>query len=181
MDASLITTDSLMDKVAPALAAASGKWTGCDWPTQFGPSRLDLRGVRSSQAILMATATAGSEASDWRNAVTWLKCVEQDARQAESEAQTAVHLARSGKLRDALQCADRACAIEAHYRTPHTWRPLRDAIEAALLKVDRNEPEGAPEIEEPHETHPVVVSQRDPPMPAMPTTHEAAGRNYPLC
>jgi len=148
MNSSLIITDSLLEEFAAAMAAASGKWTGCDWCTQFGPTRLDLRDLHSSQANLMAQATAGSEAADWRDAVTWLKRVEQDASQAESEAQTATRLARSGKLRDALQCADRACAIEARYRKPFTWRPLRDAIEAALSKVDRSEPEGSPKVQE---------------------------------
>ena len=146
MDSSLSITDSLIDGIAPVLTAASGKWTGCDWPTQFGQSHLDLEGLRPSQAILMARATAGSEAADWRDAVIWLRRVEQDAHQAESEAQTAVRLARNGKLRDALQCADRACAIEARYRRSLTWRPLRDAIEAALSKVDSDETEGPREI-----------------------------------
>ncbi len=132
MNSSLIISDSVLKEIVPALAAASGKWTGCDWSTQFGRTRLDLRDLHSAQANLMAQATAGNEAADWRNAVTWLKRVEQDASQAESEAQTAARLARSGKLRDALQCADRACAIEARYRKPFTWRPLREAIVAVL-------------------------------------------------
>jgi hypothetical protein len=142
MNSSLIITDSLLDGIVSALAAASGKWTGCDWSTQFGRSRLDLRDLHSSQATLMAQATAGGEAADWRDAVTWLKRVEQDASQAESEAQSAARLARSGKLRDALQCADRACAIEARYRKPLTWRPLRDAMEVALSKVERTHATG---------------------------------------
>ena len=135
MDSSLTKTDSVIKDIALALAAGSGKWTGCDWPTQFGRTGLDLQGFCSSQAILMAGATAGSEAADWRNAVTWLTRVEQDARQAESEAQTAVSLARKGKLREALQRADLACAMEARYHRSLAWRPLRDAIEAALSKA----------------------------------------------
>jgi len=154
MDSSLIITDSPIEEIAQALAAASGKWTGCDWPTQFGRSHLDLRGLRSSQAILMAQATGGSEAADWRDAVTWLRRVEEDARQAESEAQTAARLARNGKFRDALQYADRACLLESRYREPFacTWRRLRNTIEVALLKkVDSKEPKGAPGIQEPQQ------------------------------
>ena len=132
MDSSLTITDSVIEEIAPALAAGSGKWTGCNWPTRFGRTGFDLRGLCSSQAILMARATAGSEAANWRDAVAWLMQVEQDARQAESEAQTAASLAQNGKLRDALHCADRACAMEARYRRSLVWRPLRDAIEAAL-------------------------------------------------
>jgi len=136
MDSPLTETESLARGIAAALAACSGAWTGCDWPTQFGRNRLNLKGLRSSQALLMERATSGSEAADWRNAVGWLRRVEQDARQAESEAMTAARLADCGRLLEALECAKQACAIEARYRDPPTWQSFKDAIEAALSTGD---------------------------------------------
>jgi hypothetical protein len=138
MGSHLTVTDSVVQEIATALAAGRGKWTGCDWPTQFGRNRLDLRGLRPSQALLMQRATAGSEAADWRDALLWLRRVEQDASQAESEAQTAADLATRGKLREALDHVKRACGIETRYRESSIWRPLRNAIEAALF--DNQEP-----------------------------------------
>jgi hypothetical protein len=140
MDSRMTITDSVVEEIATALATGSGQWTGCDWPTQFGQSGLNLKGLRSSQALLMERATAGGEAADWHDAIIWLRRVEQDARQAESEAQTAARFARSGRLPEALQCARRACAIEARYGKSLTWQPLRDAIEAALSDCDGNKP-----------------------------------------
>jgi hypothetical protein len=142
MDSRLIITDSRVTEIATALAAASGKWTGCDWPTQFGQNRLNLKGLQPSQALLMERATAGSEAADWHDAVIWLRRVEQEAHEAESEAQTAARLARSGRFPEALEGARRACGIESRYHKSLVWQPLFDAIEAALSEVDGNKPSG---------------------------------------
>jgi len=146
MDSRLTVTESFAREIAAALAASSGAWTGCDWPTQFGRNHLNLKGLRSSQALLMERATSGSEGADWRDAVAWLRRVEQDARQAESEARVAVRLAGCGRLLEALECAKRACAIEARYRKPPTWESLKDVIEAALStgEGDTNPPGGSP-------------------------------------
>lgn len=132
MNATSAENDSRLATIEAAMAAASGRWTGCDWPTQFAGSQLNLHGLRPSQALLMARATAGSEAVDWRAAAAWLEQLEDDAHQAESEAHTAACLARGGRLPESLVWARRACALEARYRQPLTWQPLRDAIEAAL-------------------------------------------------
>jgi len=136
MNSPLIEIDSQLAEIAAALAGASGKWTGCDWPIQFGASHLDLKGLRASQALLMAGATAGSEAADWRAAAAWLEQLEKDARQAETEARAANSLAGDGQFREALRHVNRACAIEARYRPSSTWQPLYDAIEAALSDSD---------------------------------------------
>ncbi len=66
---------------------ASQKWIGCNWPTCFGPRLLNLNGLFSRQAILLAEATAGNESSDWLDAAQWLETVEKDARSAMQLAQ----------------------------------------------------------------------------------------------
>jgi hypothetical protein len=123
--------DARLRKLDAALTVALGKWTGCDWRTEFGHSRLDLNGMRPSQAHLMALATAGGEAADWQAAVLWLRQVENDAQHAESEALAAVMLARSGKLSEALKSAQRACAIEGRYHHQSlVWQPLCESLVA---------------------------------------------------
>jgi hypothetical protein len=142
MNSVLTKTDLDVAKIAAAMAAAAGKWTGCNWPTRFATSHLDLNGLRPSQALLMARATAGSEAADWRAAASWLQQLEDDAHKAESEAQTAVRLAREGRLPESLEWAKRASATEAHYRQPLTWQPLCDAIEAVISGSNGKKPSG---------------------------------------
>jgi hypothetical protein len=85
---------------------SAGKWCGCDWPTAFGVHNLDLKGLRPSQATLLAGATAGSEAADWR--------------------------AEAGRLTEALRLAEEACVIEGRYHTSLVWQPLLKAIATAL-------------------------------------------------
>ena len=138
MTTRLAIAGSHLQDVTAAFASAKGKWTGCDWTSQFGQNHLNLKGLRSSQALLMERATAGSEAADWRDATEWLTRVERDAREAESEALVATRLAASGGLREAFARAKRACALEARYHESSIWRPLCDAIEAA--SSERHEP-----------------------------------------
>jgi hypothetical protein len=114
-----------------AYTRALNAWTGCDWHTEFGAARLDLNGVRAAHAALLAQATAGPEAADWRAARIWLEEVEQDAATARSEAGAAVASADAGQLADALGHARRACALESKYQVPRFWPPLCDALEAA--------------------------------------------------
>lgn len=123
---------TLLDKIELAYRQAEDKWLGCDWPTAFGESRLNLNGLKSHQAVLMARATSGQESTDWRAAVEWLSRVEADARIAQDLARQALALALDGKAVGAVVHAQRACAIEANYRDRLIWQPLRKAIEAAL-------------------------------------------------
>jgi len=115
-------------EVIAAFLRGFRKWTGCCWPTEFGPLKLNLEGVKSSQAALMAGATTGSERAEWCNATDWLKQVEDDARKAEEEAQHATNLAVLGHLREARQHAQEACHLESQYTSFTTWRPLLTAI-----------------------------------------------------
>src|SRR4051794_4326523 len=109
------------DAIRSAYLEAVGTWRGCNWPTEFGKACLDLNGLKAAQATLMAGATSGAEAAAWRAAASWLAEIEQDARNAAAEARTAAALAAAGQLRDALEHADRACALEAKYHRPLTW------------------------------------------------------------
>ena len=58
--------------------------------------------------------------------------VERDAKQADVKAARAAELAETGRLTDALFLAEDVCAIEERYHDHQVWRPLSDAIAAAL-------------------------------------------------
>jgi hypothetical protein len=118
-----------------AYQQASGTWRGCDWPTRFSRSTLDLNGLKAAQAMLMARATSGGEGADWRAAAHWLTEVEQDAMKAEEEARTAATLADEGELDEALTHARRACTLESKYHGHLVWQPLCDCIEAAQTEA----------------------------------------------
>jgi hypothetical protein len=121
----------LSEEIDRAYRQGIGKWTGCDWQTEFGKTGLNLKGLKASQALLLARATSGSERADWRAAVAWLARIEQHTKEAEEEARQAVTLAKAGKLPEALACAQRACAVEAKYHNQLVWQPLREVIVAA--------------------------------------------------
>ena len=117
------------------LRQQAGKWTGCAWRTCFGKSELDLDGMNSAQARIMARATSGPEGADWRAAVQWLAQVENDAAEAERAAAEAVALAEKKKWTSALALAERACALEYRHHNSSIWQPLRHAIETAQEEV----------------------------------------------
>jgi hypothetical protein len=60
-----------------------------------------------------------------------LEKVEHDVQRAAAEARTAATLAATGRLREALEHAGRACDLEARYHRQLTWQALRDALEAS--------------------------------------------------
>ena len=64
------------DEILQAFLRGRNRWAGCDWPTRFGAAGLDLCALTSAQALLMARATAGAEAAEWRAAAQWLAEVE---------------------------------------------------------------------------------------------------------
>jgi len=132
--------------VINAYQQGTGRWSKCDWPTAFGRSGLDLNGLESSQATLLARATAGREAADWRAAAQWLREIEEAAQQAEIEAKTAVRLATAGQLPDALRHAQRAVELCGAYQRARTWEPLRAAIAERLdARRQRGNPGNDPE------------------------------------
>jgi hypothetical protein len=109
-----------------------GKWTGCAWPTRFGNTGINLQGLKSSQTVLLARSTAGSERAEWSAATRWLEEIERDARKAENEASLAVDLAVFGEWERALAHAQTACDLEAKYRSELVWQPLRNMIAERL-------------------------------------------------
>jgi hypothetical protein len=113
-----------------AYDGAHGRWTGCDWPTSFGDTGLDLNGMTAHQALLMARATAGTEAADWREAVQWLRLVEADAEAAEEAAARALTAARREDLSAARWSARAACELEARYHPRPVWTSLQEVLEA---------------------------------------------------
>jgi hypothetical protein len=133
-------------EITAAFLKGLGKWNRCCWPTQFGPSGLNLKGLKSSQARLMAQSTAGQERDDWRAATHWLEQLERDAGEAEREAKLATDLAQLGEFKRALQRIQAACTLESKYDSVSVWEPLRNAIaekvedaEGALRGAERRE------------------------------------------
>lgn len=107
-------------EIEQAFKEAKGTWTGCDWPTHFGSSGLDLNGWTSAKAeTRVRELTEATE--DWRGAARWLALVEQHAREAESEAAKAVAAAQAGYWHGALKHAQRARALEFATGRP-LWR-----------------------------------------------------------
>ena len=124
------------EAVRESFDRSRGQWTGCDWPTNFGHSGLDLNGMTSHQAVLMSRATAGAEAADWREAVGWLSLVEADAETAEEAARWAVQHACRGDMASALREAQAAVQLEARYHAVPVWSEL-------LRVIEESEPVGA--------------------------------------
>jgi hypothetical protein len=120
------------DQIRRCFAQASGAWTGCDWPTEFGKSHFNLQNLSSSQAILMARATAGKEEVAWWEASRWLARIEQQALEAERQARLTVQAAEAKQWVTALAHARQACDIESNYHEHLIWQPLREAVEKAL-------------------------------------------------
>jgi hypothetical protein len=116
------------EEILGAFLSGRGRWTGCDWPTRFGAAGLNLCTVTASQALLLARATAGDEAAEWRAATAWLRQVEEAARQAEAEAGHAARLAAAGRLAEAAERARAALALEENYRPAVVWQPLYNAV-----------------------------------------------------
>src|SRR5579864_1803150 len=105
-----------MNEIQKAYQEGKGTWSGCDWPTKFGKTGLDLEGWHAAEARLMAEKKSPSFSeemnADWIAAARWLTQVEEHAKQAEACAAAAVTAAGEGFWREALQLAQRAWALE---------------------------------------------------------------------
>jgi hypothetical protein len=129
-----------MDNIRRVYAEATGRWKGCDWPTRFGQSKLDLNGYSAEMArAKVATATTESEIEDWGKAASWLADIEREAQEAETAAAQAVAAAERAQWYKALGHAERAWAVELGtgrpiwHRFPAAWQQLREAVEAVFL------------------------------------------------
>jgi len=126
-----------LDTISRAYAEATGKWVGCDWPTRFGCTSLNLKDWTAEDAEGMARAASGTdEGEDWQAAASWLAKVEKAARDAEEQATLAVAAAYTGQWDSALEHARLARIIEFSAGRPvrgkpFLWQPLLRAVEAA--------------------------------------------------
>jgi hypothetical protein len=140
-----------MEEIAQAYETATGRWTGCDWPTRIGKTGLDLDGWSAAEAESLAVEMTGNEEGpDWAAAATWLGRVERMAEQAEEQAALAVAAANAGEWREAIEHALKARALEfATGRPlwkgfPLTWDALSEAIQSAALAPNgASQPAGA--------------------------------------
>ncbi len=118
--------------------ATAGRWAGCDWITNYGPSNLNLRGLSSRQAWRISDFTSAEESICWSEAAQYLEQVERDAAKAQSFAEQAVLMLLDGRDAEAVEAIDLAVAIEAKYREPLVWRQLQDAVRAHVLRGANN-------------------------------------------
>jgi hypothetical protein len=122
-----------LEEVGRAYEAGTGTWTGCDWPTHFGPTGLNVGGWTAAEAEAVAAEMVGTEEGEvWSAAARWLAGVQISARQAEAQGGLAVAAARAGKWGEALAHAQRAWALEFA-----AGRPLRRALPPAWLGLYR--------------------------------------------
>jgi hypothetical protein len=135
--------------ITRAYEEAAGTWTGCDWPTQFGLSRLNLDGWTAAEAEAQAVEVGRDERLDWEAAALWLEEVERRAREAEAEAERAITAASAGAWREAADHALRAWSLEfatgrTFRRQPVTWQGLYEILDETA------EAHGEPEPVKPH-------------------------------
>jgi hypothetical protein len=128
------------DNVRRVYERATGTWRGCDWPTRFGESKLDLSGCSAAMArTKVTTAATETEVEDWAKAALWLADVEREAHEAETAAAQALAAAERGQWHKALGHAERAWAAEfgtgrpVWHQFPAAWQELREAVEAVFL------------------------------------------------
>jgi hypothetical protein len=107
-------------------------WTGCNWITSFGPLELNLEGITSQQARMIALATSGPESTAWREAMAWLAFVERAARDAELYAEIAISMAIFGLPEQTLTFVQKACELELLFPIESAWRPLMLALSEEL-------------------------------------------------
>lgn len=111
-----------------ALDAAQTAWVGCDWDTEFGERKQNLRGLRSRQAKLAAQATRGAESIHWWDAYRFLARIEADAKTASSLATTAVALWQRGEFASGLERLDQAIELESTYHSTPVYASLRQLM-----------------------------------------------------
>jgi len=125
-----------LEEITRAYLEAAGTWSGCDWPTVFGPAELNLRGWTAAEAEAHALEVGREERKDWEAAALWLREVERRAQEAESEAEKAVAAAGAGDWRKAAEHARRAWMLEfatgrPFRHQPAGWQQLYELLDLA--------------------------------------------------
>jgi len=123
---------------------AAGTWTGCDWPTVFGPTGLDLEGWTAAKAGAYAALVDWEERAVWEEAARWLEEIERRAEEAEAEAEMAIRTATAGCWTEAAEHARRAWHQEfttgrSFRRQPPTWQRFYEVLTLAARARDRKE------------------------------------------
>jgi hypothetical protein len=125
-----------VDDIVESFAAAAGTWRGCDWPTRFGKTGLDLNGLTAEEAKDAAWESGSTEEiEDWNAAAAWLEWLENLAEQAELHAVHAIEAAKENEWRTAVSHARRARTLEfscgrAVRRDGRlTWTPFCKVVE----------------------------------------------------
>jgi hypothetical protein len=131
----MLARPNTLQSVAKAYDSTHRQWQTCDWTTEFGGLKLNLRGLRSAQALRLAKATCGSESNEWRMAAKWLRTIENGAATAESFALLAVDAASIGDHADAVKLIAQAVEAEAAWHEKPIWRALQIAIQRECSAV----------------------------------------------
>ena len=105
-----------LEMLREAIGQAKSAWRGCDWHTNFGPRAIDLRGLRSRQALLASKATRGEESSRWKDAAQWLAEVERAADQAAQLADSALNAVETREYRSAAGLLAEAISLASAFR-----------------------------------------------------------------
>lgn len=125
-----------IEEICRAYEEGAGTWGGCDWPTQFGATQLNLNRCTAAEAESMAVDALDSPVADeWSAAARWLARVEEFARQAEVHAAAAVKAAAAGQWEEALQQAHRAWVRE--FSTGRPLRTEKTAWKNLLLAIEK--------------------------------------------
>ncbi len=114
----------------------AGGWIGCHWPTEFGPRKLNLDGLTSRRAEILADATSGEESKCWEAAKAWLKSAESDAKNARELAERAVKAARRQQWELAREWIGKAVEFETKYPELEVWKTLQQLIHAASPQLN---------------------------------------------
>lgn len=112
-----------------AFESLVNRWVCCDWATEFGILKLNLRNLRSSQLDRLAKATSGIESLEWRKAATWARKVEDDARRTQNLARQARDAFLQQDLSSSIKFAERAVQLEQAWHEEPLWRFLLQAIQ----------------------------------------------------
>jgi hypothetical protein len=140
-----------MADVRRAYGEAAGAWSGCDWPTVFGPAALDLQGWTAAEAEARAVEAPAAGRKDWEAAARWLRELERRAEEAEAAGELAVRAAASGDWAQAAEHAWVAWAIEFSTGRPFrqgmpTWQRLYKSMAAAAKAHGKREAPGLVQV-----------------------------------
>lgn len=119
----------MLDSLCDSIRHARESFRGCTWETEFGPRRLNLRGLHSRQALLAAKATRGEESQCWKSAAEWLVLVETDANRAAEYATAAINWVHLGDVMAAARQLDLAIALESKYPSQGNFLRCRSLLE----------------------------------------------------